>query len=293
MRYFGSFPSISYSNTTVVDITRRVKIVDKSMSSPYQFYPYDITYHLRSDHVAEYYYENPQLDWLIYLSNDVIDPYYDWYVRDDQLDELIRLKYGSTELAQRKVKYYMNNWYEHAEEEISTSYYDNNLSLALKQYYDPVFSETNKIMAYRRRRVDHIMNTNMIIDFTLNNYTTGNTYTVGELVKIWQPGEWVGGGEVVFSNSTILRIQSVNGNTVANTTTGTYLVGETSGTNAAANAMNNVITNITTEENSYWSPVYIYDWERMENEKRRTIRLIDNQFVPFLTNTIREKIANT
>lgn len=293
MRYFGNFPQTTYSNTTVVDISRRVKIVDKSKSSPYNFAPYDITFHLRSDQIAEYYYENSFLDWLIYVSNDVVDPYYGWYVREDQLDELIRTKYGSTETAKRKIKCFVNNWYEHAEEEIQVSYYENNLARELKKYFDPNYSESGKILSYKRRRVDHTMNTNRILDFGVSSWVSGNNYTTGELLKIWQPGEQVGSGEVVFSNSSVIRVQSVLGNTTANTITNTYLVGETSTSNAQVDSVETVIENISTNESVYWSPMYFYDWENIKNEQNKTIRLVDRSVVPFVLNEVRLKLNNS
>lgn len=293
MKYFENFPQLVYGNNVTIDITRRVKIIDRSKTSPYEFYPYEITNHLRSDHVAEYYYDDAYLDWFIYLSNQIIDPYYDWYNRNDQLDELIRLKHGEIDTSQRKIKYFINNWFEHAEEEISVAHYDENISRDLKKYYDPVFSEAGKVMSYKRKRVDTTMNTNMIIDYSVNNYATGNSFTSGELVEIWRSGSQVGSGEALFSNSTIVRIQSVQGTTLANSTTNTFIVGETSNCRAFMTSSNTIITNISEEENSYWSPMYVYDYEVMMNEKKRTINLVDSAIVPFVLNEVRQKVSNT
>lgn len=290
MMYFGSFPTILYSNTSVADISRRIKIVDRGKNSPFYFHPYDITTHLRSDQIAEYYYDNSFLDWLIYVSNDIVDPYYDWYLSEEQLDQLIRSKYGSVETSKRKIKYFVNNWFEHPDEEISVSHYENTLARPLKKYFDPKYSESGKILSYRRRRVDTTMNTNRIIDYTIDGWDSGNTFHSGELVKIWQPGEWVGSGEAVFSNSTTLRVQSVLGNTFANSTTNVYIVGETSTSSASVNNSNTIIENIGTDENVFWSPMYYYDWEIMRNEQKRTIHLVDSSAVPFLLNTVREKL---
>jgi hypothetical protein len=242
--------------------------------------------------VAEYYYKNPYLDWLIYLSNEVVDPYYDWYVRDDQLESLMIAKYGSVENAKKKIKYFVNNWYLYAEEEISTSHYEDTLARPLKKYYDPVFSENLKIIAYRRKRTDEKVNTNRVVDYTIT-YTSGNSFTSGELVDVFVPGEQIANGEVVFSNSSVVRIQSVFGNTFANSSTSTYLVGETSSTNAAASSSNTVVINITDEEAAFWAPVYYYDYEVMKNEEHRTINLVGSDVSGFLVNDFVSKISNT
>ncbi len=293
MRYFSSFPQITYDKQRVIDVTRRVKIIDKSKKSPYAFYPYDITNHLRSDQIAEYYYEDPFLDWLIYVSNDIVDPYYDWYVSDEQFDLLIKEKYGSVETAQKKIKYFMNNWFEHADEYLTTTVYDNVITGSHRKYYDPVFSENGKVMFYARRRVDHTMNTNKIVDFGLTTYTTGNTFTQGEVVDIWMPGTQIATGEIVFSNSSLVRVQSVIGNTTANSTSNTYLVGETSSTNATANSSNTVVLNIPDDEYVFWSPVTFYDDEKIKNEAKKTIKLVDSSVKPFLVSEFSRKIANT
>lgn len=291
MKYFINFPRINYSNTEVVDITKRVKIVDKSTRSPYAFYPYDITTHLRSDQVSEYYYDTPYLDWLIYLSNEIVDPYYGWYIRDDQLDELIRTKYLSIENAKKRIKFFMNNWFNHSDDFLSVSFYENTLAKPLKKYWNPEFSEDGKIISYKRKRLDETVNTNKIIDFTIT-YTDGEEFEQLEFVDIFHNANQVGTGEVVFSNSSVVRIQSVQGNTFANSSSNTYIVGETSSTNAHANSYNIMIENISDSENAYWSPIYVYDYEVMQNEQKKTIKLVDNSIVPFLTNDFLSKISS-
>ena len=289
MKYFSNFPKINYSNTEVIDITRRVKVVDHTKYSPFQFYPYDITTHLRSDQIAEFYYENSYLDWLIYISNEIVDPYYDWYVRDDQLNELIKFKYGSVENAKKRIKYFMNNWFNHADDQLSISHYQNVLAKPLKKYWEPFFSENGDIMLYKRKRIDQTVNTNKIIDFRIS-YVSGNSYTKEEFVDIFHSANQVGTGEVVFSNSTIVRIQSVQGNTFANSSSQTYIVGETSKANGHATSSNTMTENITNEENAYWTPIYQFDYEIIENEKNRTLKLVDNGIIPFITNEFLNKI---
>lgn len=276
----------------VADITRRVRIIPDTKNSPYNFYPYDIKAHMRSDQIAEYYYENSYLDWMIYLSNEIVDPYYDWYIRDDQLDELIKSKYGTTEKAKKKIKYFQNNWFVNADEQISTQYYESNLDQNLKKYYDPVFTDNNKIMFYKRKRIDETVNTNKVVDYAIT-YTNGSAFNSGELVDIFVPGSQIGVGEVVFSNTSVVRLQSVLGNTIANTTTNTYIVGEDSGTNAAASSSNTRITNISDEEYSFWTPIYFYDYEVAKNEENRTINLVNAQLVPFLMNDFVKLMGNT
>ena len=41
-KYFDKFPLTAYSNSVVIDITKRVKVLDRVFSNPYAFYPFDI-----------------------------------------------------------------------------------------------------------------------------------------------------------------------------------------------------------------------------------------------------------
>ena len=104
-RYFQNLPNLIYSDTLCKDITKRVKLVDTKKNSPYSYYPYTIKDQLRSDQISEYYFGTPYLDWLIYLSNGIIDPYYGWYLSEQDFDSFILEKYGSYETSIKKIKY--------------------------------------------------------------------------------------------------------------------------------------------------------------------------------------------
>ena len=121
-RYFDKFPTISYGNNNVVDITRRVALLEKISTDPFAFYPYDITSNERADQLSHRYYEDPYKSWILYLGNKIVDPYYEWYLSDDEFQEYIVNKYGSYVNAADKIKYYRNNWVN--TEDITVSFWD-------------------------------------------------------------------------------------------------------------------------------------------------------------------------
>lgn len=88
-RYFDKFPVINYSNNTIVDITKRVALLDKVSRNPYVFYPYDIVSDERADQLSSRYYEDSYKSWLLYLSNKITDPYYEWYLTEKEFLEFI------------------------------------------------------------------------------------------------------------------------------------------------------------------------------------------------------------
>ena len=88
-RYFDKFPQIQYSNTASIDITRRVTITDIAYFNPYIFYTYDISEHERPDQFSYRYYDDQFKTWLVYLSNKIVDPYYEWYLSDDEFNSFL------------------------------------------------------------------------------------------------------------------------------------------------------------------------------------------------------------
>ena len=196
----------------------------------FTFYPYDLEYNLRSDLLSEYYFEDSDLDWLIYVSNQIIDPYYQWYLDDRQFEIFVDDKYGSSETAKKKIKHYMNNWATD-DTEITTSYYETNLAGILRKYWTPVFSPAGKILSYKRKEENILMNTNQILKYTIQANNTNYAFANGELVDINLSTGTVGTGEVISSNSTHVTIYNVAGNTSANATHTKFIVGETSEAN--------------------------------------------------------------
>ena len=108
--YFKNFQQISYSNTTVVDITERVTLVKQAIDNPLLYYPTNIANDIRPDQLAYKQYQDPYTSWIIYLSNDIVDPYFEWYLNDSQLINFVKDKYGSMDSAMNKVAYYINNY---------------------------------------------------------------------------------------------------------------------------------------------------------------------------------------
>lgn len=288
--YFAKLPTITYQDRFVKDITRRID-VSQMRELPVDLYPYTIRDFLRADQVAELYYEDPFVDWLIYLVNDVVDPYGQWYMTDDELAEILKKKYGSVEKAKKKVVYYENNWWS-TDQSISVSHYESVIPESWKKYYSPNFGLRGEILSYARKRSDTRVNTNRTIDHAIS-YSEGNSFTIGEIVGFKTSGQdsTVGVGEVVFSNSSVLRVQSVSGDVYANSSATKDVVGEDSGTNATSTFSNVVHENFTTDEGSFWSAVYAYDVEVEKNEKRKNIRLIDKDVYQLALNRIEDLLG--
>lgn len=290
--YFRNFPLISYNNKTVRDITKRAKIETNPTipESPYVFYPYEIKNNFRSDHIAEYYYEDSYLDWLIYMSNDVVDPYYDWYLPNDDVEALIERQHGPLDISQRKVKYYINNW-AIDDTQLTPSYYNNTLANSHKKYYTPVFGISTKITSYKRKADNTVTNINRIQEYTIAN-TSSYAFITGELVNLRAAGSeaTIGVGEVEMANSSIIRIKNVSDNTSANSTITKDFLGTISGATASANSMTITFENFSNSEVIFWEPITYYDYEHIRNERKKKIRLIGDGLHDLIIDEFKKKL---
>jgi hypothetical protein len=290
--YFRKFPVISYSNTACLDLTRRVKLRDDLRNNMSLMFPYEVTGGTRPDEISAGYYEDPMLDWLIYLTNGIIDPYYGWYLDQLQFDQFIESKYGSIEAAQEKIVHWRVNWESMAEETISVSFYNNHLPSVLKKYYQPNYNIRGQIFEYSRKPDEWVVNTNRIISYDIT-ISSGNTLYETELVDISYSGEVVCTGEVVFANSSKMFIQHPIGEHTANTTRIVTIRGEVSNTVATANNSSIEQRVISDEELIYWSPVYCYDYENELNESNKLIAVLDNRYAVDVEEELRVKLKAT
>ena len=107
--YFRRLPNLDYpsllnsreSNTDYVqtkNLFRRVKIREDLFSNFMQFDRYKVEGDERPDNVSETVYGKDTLDWVILLSNNIIDVKNEWPLTQLQLNEFLNEKYTPQEL---------------------------------------------------------------------------------------------------------------------------------------------------------------------------------------------------
>lgn len=104
--YFSNFKPLLYNGTIVVNILQRVKIRDLVKESGSIFYPYTIKDGERAEHIAFDYYGRSDLDWIIFLCNDIIDPVTQWPKSNGDFEKYIVKKYGGIQTAMSTISYY-------------------------------------------------------------------------------------------------------------------------------------------------------------------------------------------
>jgi hypothetical protein len=282
--YFTKFPIISYNDVFVTDISRKVVFDDAVSKLPTFFYPYELSSGVRSDVLSYSYYEDPSEDWLIYLSNGIIDPYHGWYLSVDDFEKFIKKKYGSIENSQRKIKYWALDAF-NGESNITASFYNNNIPNILKKYFSPIFGAGTNIIAYTKREDTWTVNTNKIVEYEIDPASIG--FLENERVALMDEGNNVlGYAEIIKVNSNSIIVQNIvriDGNLEV-------IVGETSGIAADFISSTILSTNISDEEVAYWTPIYFYDHEYEKNEANKFVKLLDSKYVLNTSEEIRKKL---
>jgi hypothetical protein len=277
-RYFEKFEQIQYANTAVRNITQRTVFLNTVYNNPALYYPYDIRDGERPDMIADRYYGDQYMSWILYLSNKVVDPYHDWYVDQTTFEEFIVKKYGSLANAMTKIKHYRNNWYSDTSPTITSTIYES-LDPALRKFYESV--PINDVVVsnpreYTRKREDWTIRTNAVARYATAN---GAGFTATEIVDVVFGPSSQGIGQVAFANTTTVTLENLSGVVTTGTITGSsYMKGRESQTNTAFTTAVSVANNIPAAETGYWSPVTFYDYETEINERNKSILVLKSQF---------------
>lgn len=96
MSYFKYFPRIEYNNVQSFNIVSRAKILEDIIRRYSVFYKYTVNQDERPDQVSFKYYDSEQYTWLVFLSNQIFDPYFQWVLTEKELENYIISKYNIT-----------------------------------------------------------------------------------------------------------------------------------------------------------------------------------------------------
>ena len=108
-QYFRKLPNLNYpsllktreSNTDFIqtkNLFRRVKVREDLFANFMQFDKYKVVGDERPDNVAQKVYDNDDLDWIVLISNNIVDLNNEWPLTQSQLNEFLNDKYTPQEL---------------------------------------------------------------------------------------------------------------------------------------------------------------------------------------------------
>lgn len=265
MNYFDKLPTITYNNNLVKNLLARARLSDTVRKQKTAFYPYTMDGNDRVDNLSNLYYENPGYSWLIWLTNNTVDPYFDLPLSEEDLYAHIVAKYGSFDLARRKIKLFRTNWYDNTSQELSVAQYDA-LASSYKKYYEPVLDNVLNVSKYVRKRRDETVATNKIISATISSVT--GTFKVGEEIQV----DGTNYAFLTYASATSLTMQHVMG-TISGTVTG-----QESGATATIGTVTTLTETLAAQDNSFWSPVTFLEYEQEINEAKKQIKLLDVRY---------------
>ena len=101
MAYFSKFPLMAYDMANnsqyklLPNILRRVKLRSGMRSGAFLFDNYDVADGERPEDIAFKYYGDPEFHWVILMTNNITDRYYQWPLTQPQFQEHLKDKYGA------------------------------------------------------------------------------------------------------------------------------------------------------------------------------------------------------
>jgi hypothetical protein len=101
MAYFSKFPLMAYDMAgnenwkLLPNILRRVKLRAGIRSGSFLFDNYDVKDGERPEDIAFKLYGDPELHWVVLMTNNITDRYYQWPLTQPQFQEYLKDKYGS------------------------------------------------------------------------------------------------------------------------------------------------------------------------------------------------------
>ena len=101
MSYFSRFPMMAYDMANnsqyklLPNILRRVKLRSGIRSGLFLFDNYDVKNGEKPEDIAYKYYGDAELHWVILMTNNITDRYYQWPLTQPQFAEHLTDKYGA------------------------------------------------------------------------------------------------------------------------------------------------------------------------------------------------------
>ena len=270
--YFSKMPIISYANTQVRNITERAKIVHSRLVGVNNYTPSELGDDTRADVVAWNIYGDPYMDWLLWLNNNIMDPYYGWHLNEDEFQAHINDTYGSEPIADQLIAYYRTVWPTDTTARVPVSDYLYHIPGSWKKYYQPIFDNNGNVMYYQQAYLDWRMSTNQMLQWNVTMVGNSAPFVANTTVSVVQGGNVVGQAQIYQANSSVVYAQHTSGNTAAPN----GLVNMFNANQTATFSNTTILSqNISPEEARFWEPCTYYMAEDERNTLKKYIYILD------------------
>lgn len=111
-RYLDLFPKMLYisgldgSSRLITNLLTRVDVIQEALNNASLYYQYDIQDGDTPEIVADKFYNDSELHWVVLMFNQMYDPFYDWPLHYQQFQKYIIDKYGSIENSKLLIHHY-------------------------------------------------------------------------------------------------------------------------------------------------------------------------------------------
>jgi hypothetical protein len=92
-KYFSAFPNIVFDNRILTDILVRIKAKESWLNNSSIYYDYLYKDSDRPEHIAQKYYGDESLHWIILITNNIFNPFFDFPMPYDTFYNYIEKKY--------------------------------------------------------------------------------------------------------------------------------------------------------------------------------------------------------
>lgn len=303
--YFSKFPLVAYNNTYAIDILKRVRIQDQFKKYGVSYYSYSMEQGERADTISNAFYSNPYYSWVVYLTNNMVDPLFEWHKDGTTLENYLIGKYGTVDNALSKTAYYRVN--QNLSRITKAAY--NALSASRKKYWTRAFATPQQEETYWRSdpegrsyqdfqyyeitKTPLVTETNLVVKVEYTKASGNNTLVVGDIIQKTSGGTLLAKGEVTSLVDGAMYIKHVTDTSYYSSSgsstniSGTMTVRNKDLTLSVTSA--NVVSRpIPIDEFAYWQPVSFFDVESELNDSRQLVSLIAAEYVDTIDNNLRE-----
>ena len=94
MSIFNYYPKTTYNNASSINIMVEAEVIQNYLNDYTKFFKYLVKDGERADIIAYQQYNDPKLDWVLYLINGIVDPYKDWVMSYRDFIKYLESKYN-------------------------------------------------------------------------------------------------------------------------------------------------------------------------------------------------------
>lgn len=110
INYFQRFPKILYNfgeeSQVIRDITHKARILELVQANRAVFYSYTIRDGETAWEIAHKYYGDPRFHWVVFYTNNTLNPYFDWPMSYNDFNAWIMKEFGDIPTAYQTIHHY-------------------------------------------------------------------------------------------------------------------------------------------------------------------------------------------